>query len=157
MLSRVGRKITDVEKVNLNELLEEIKSDLSARLEARGGEVVAGKLPTISIRRVWMKGLLTNLIDNGLKFNRAEKPRVEVSYGEDGENRIFEVKDNGIGIEAEYLSRIFTLSERLHPQEYEGTGLGLNICKKILDKFGGNIWVESRPGEGTTFYFSIPK
>lgn len=58
---------------------------------------------------------------------------------------------------AKYLSRIFTLSERLHPREYEGTGLGLNICKKILDKFGGNIWVESGPGEGTTFYFSIPK
>jgi len=157
MLSRAGRKFTEVETVNLNELLEEIKSDLRARFEERGGEVVAGKLPTMSIQRVWMKELLTNLIDNGLKFNRAEKPRVEVSYEEDGENYIFEVKDNGIGIEAQYLSRIFTLSERLHPREYEGTGLGLNICKKILDKFGGNIWVESRPGGGTTFYFSIPK
>lgn len=157
MLSRAGRKFTEVEKVDLNELLEEIKSDLRVRLEERGGEVVAGKLSTISIPRVWMNELLTNLIDNGLKFNRAEKPRVEVSYEEDGENYIFEVKDNGIGIEAEYLSRIFTLSERLHPREYEGTGLGLNICKKILDKFCGNIWVESIPGEGTTFYFSIPK
>lgn len=62
-----------------------------------------------------------------------------------------------IGIEAKYLSRVFTRSERLQPQEYEGTGLGLNICKKILDKFGGNIWVKSIPGEGTTFFFSIPK
>jgi len=157
VLSRAGRKSTGVEKVDLNELLEEIKSDLRVRLEKRGGEVVAGKLPSISIQRVWMKELLTNLIDNGLKFNRAEKPRVEVSYEDDGENCVFVVKDNGIGIEAKHLSRIFTLSERLHPREYEGTGLGLNICKKILDKFGGNIWVESRPGEGTTFYFSIPK
>ncbi len=104
-----------------------------------------------------MKELLTNLIDNGLKFNRAEKPRVEVSCEENGKNYIFKVKDNGIGIEAKYLSRIFNLSERLHPQEYEGTGLGLNICKKILDKFGGNIRVESRLGEGTTFCFSIPQ
>ena len=157
MLSRAGRKFTVVETIDLNELLEEIKSDLRVRLEERGGEVVAGKLPTISIPRVGMKGLLINLIDNGLKFNRAEKPTVEVSYGEDEENCIFEVKDNGIGIEAEYLSRIFTLSERLHPREYEGTGLGLNICKKILDKFGGKVWVVSRPGEGTTFCFSIPK
>jgi len=157
MLSRVGQKFMEVEKVDLNEQLEKIKSDLRVRLEERGGEVVAGKLPTISTQRVWLKELLINLIDNGLKFNRAEKPRVEVSSEEDGKYCIFEVKDNGIGIEAKHLSRIFTLSERLHPQEYEGTGLGLNICKKILDKFGGNIWVESIPGEGTTFYFTIPK
>ncbi len=156
-LSRVGRKFNEVEEVDLNELLEEIKSDLGARFEEQGGEVVAGKLPTISIQRVWMKELLTNLIDNGLKFNQADKPRVEVSCEEDGKNYIFKVKDNGIGIEAKYQNRIFNLSERLQPQEYEGTGLGLNICKNILDKFGGNIKVESRPGEGSTFCFSIPQ
>ncbi len=156
-LSRVGRKFTEVEAVDLNELLEEIKSDLGARFEEQGGEVVAGKLPTISIQRVWMKELLMNLIDNGLKFNQADKPRVEVSCEEDGKNYIFKVKDNGIGIEAKYQSRIFNLSERLQPQEYEGTGLGLNICKNILDKFGGNIQVESGPGEGSTFCFSIPQ
>ena len=156
-LSRVGRKFTEVEAVDLNELLEEIKSDLGARFEEQGGEVVAGKLPTISIQRVWMKELLMNLIDNGLKFNQADKPRVEVSCEEDGKNYIFKVKDNGIGIEAKYQSRIFNLSERLQPQEYEGTGLGLNICQKIVDKLGGNIWVESKTGKGSTFFFTIPE
>ena len=157
MLSHVGRKFIEAETVDLNELLEEIKSDLSARIEERGGEVVAGKLPTISTQRVWMKELLINLIDNGLKFNRAEKPRVEVSCEKQDRDYVFRVKDNGIGMEEKYLSRIFNPYEGLYTQEYESTGLGLKICKKILDKFNGNIWAKSRPEEGATVYFSIPK
>nr|QNO52789.1 methanogenesis regulatory histidine kinase FilI [Methanosarcinales archaeon ANME-1 ERB6] len=167
-LSRIGRKF-EVKTVDLNELIDEIKSDLWARFRERGGEgeVVAEELPTISTQRVWMKGLFMNLIDNGLKFNRSEKPRVEVSYEErerekrKGEGKekeyLFKIKDNGIGIEEEYLSRIFNLSERLHPQEYEGTGFGLNICQKIVDKLGGNIRVSSKPAEGSTFFFTIPE
>ncbi|MCK4476276.1 MAG: ATP-binding protein [Methanophagales archaeon] len=157
MLSHVGRKIIEAETVDLNELLEEIKSDLSARIEERGGEVVAGKLPTISTQRVWMKELLINLIDNGLKFNRAENPRVEVSCEEQDRDYVFKVKDNGIGMEEKNLSRVFNPYEGLYTQEYESTGLGLKICKKILDKFNGNIWAKSRPEEGATVYFSIPK
>jgi two-component system sensor histidine kinase/response regulator len=169
-LSRVGRKFTEVEAVDLNELLEEIKSDLSARIEERGGEVVvAGKLPTLSTQRVWMKELFMNLIDNGLKFNKSEKPRVEVSCEEitavikfirdiSKGDWLFKVKDNGIGIEEKYQARIFNLFERLHSQsEYEGTGAGLAICKKIVEELGGIIHVESTPGEGSTFYFVIPK
>jgi light-regulated signal transduction histidine kinase (bacteriophytochrome) len=158
MLSHIGRKIIEAETVDLNELLEEIKSDLSARIEERGGEVVAGKLPSISTQRVWMKELFINLIDNGLKFNRAEKPRVEVSCEEQERDYVFKVKDNGVGMKEKYLSRIFNPYEGLYTQEYESTtGLGLKICKKIVDKFNGNIWAKSRPEEGTTFYFSIPK
>ncbi len=70
---------------------------------------------------------------------------------------LFKTKDNGIGIEEEYQSRIFNLFERLHPQEYEGTGFGLNICWEIIDKLGGNIWVESKPGKGSMFFFTIPE
>jgi len=154
-LSRVGRKFTELEMVDLNELIEEIKADLNARIEERGGEIVAGKLPSISTQRVWIKELLTNLIDNGLKFNKSEKPKVEVCCEENGKNYLFKVEDNGIGIEEKYLSRILNLSERLHPEEYEGTGIGLTICNKIVDKFGGNIWVESKLGEGSTFFFTI--
>jgi len=165
-LSRVGREFIEVEEVDLNELLEEVKTDLKAIIEERGGgEVVAEELPTISTQRVWMKGLFMNLIDNGLKFNRSGKPRVEVSCEErerekrEGKEKeyLFKIKDNGIGIEEEYLSRIFNFSERLHPQEYEGTGFGLNICRKIVDKLGGNIWVSSKPAEGGTFFFTIPE
>jgi signal transduction histidine kinase len=157
MLSRVGRKFIEFEKVNLNELLDEISNDLSALIEERGGEVIAGKLPTISTQRVWMKELLINLIDNGLKCNLAEKPRVGVSCEERERDYTFKVNDNGSGIREEELSHIFTPSERLYPQDYEGTSLRLTMCKKILDKFGGKIWVDSRLGEGTAFCFSIPK
>jgi len=146
-----------LEKVNLNELLDEICNDLSVLIEGRGGEVIAGKLPTISTQRVWMKELLINLIDNGLKFNLAEKPIVEVSCEEREKDYLFKVNDNGSGVKEKDLSRIFTPSERLFPQDYEGTSLRLTVCKKILDKFRGKIWMESRLGEGTTFYFSIPK
>ena len=156
-LSRVGRKFIEVETVDLNELLEEVKADLSARIEERGGEVVVGKLPTVSTQRVWMKELFTNLIDNGLKFNKSDKPGVEISCDASEKSYSFKVKDNGIGIEEESLSRIFSVMERLNPQEYEGTGFGLNICKKVVDKFDGKIWVESKPGEGSTFFFTIPR
>ncbi len=156
-LSRVGRKFTEVETVDLNELLEEIKTDLSARIEERGGEVVAGKLPTVSTQRVWMKELFMNLIDNGLKFNRSDKPKVEISGKESDKNYLFRVKDNGIGIEEGHLDRIFNLFERVHTSsEYEGTGAGLAICKKIVEELGGDIWVESKPGEGSTFCFTLP-
>jgi len=164
-LSRVGREFIEVEEVDLNELLEEVKTDLKSIIEERGGKVVAEELPTFSTQRVWIKGLFMNLIGNGLKFNRSEKPIVEVSCEErereKGEGKekeyLFKIKDNGIGIEEEYLSRIFNFSERLHPQEYEGTGFGLNICQKIVDKLSGNIWVSSKPGEGSTFFFTIPE
>ena len=120
--------------------------------------MVTGKLPTISTQRVWMKELFINLIDNGLKYNRAEKPRVEVSCEEEGGKYVFKVKDNVIGIEEKYQGKIFSPFERLHLQsEYEGIGVGLIICKRIVDNFGGKIWFYSKPGEGSTFCFSIPK
>jgi signal transduction histidine kinase len=169
-LSRVGRKFTEVEIVDLNDLVEEIKSDLSARIEEQGGEVVVvGKLPSISTQRVWMKELFMNLIDNGLKFNKSKKPRVEVSCEEISAatnlirniskgDWLFKVKDNGIGIEENDKARIFNLFERVHSQSnYEGTGAGLAICKKIVEELGGTLQVESKPKEGSTFFFVIPK
>jgi two-component system sensor histidine kinase/response regulator len=156
-LSRVGRKFAALEMVDLNELLEEIKEDLKVRIEERAGEIVTANLPSVSTQRVWIKELLTNLIDNGLKFNKSENPKVEVSCEENGKDYLFKVEDNGVGIEEKYLSRILNLSERLHPEEYEGTGIGLTICKKIVDKFEGNIWITSSPGVGSTFFFTISR
>ncbi len=155
-LSRVGRKYTELEMVDLNELLEEVKTDLSARIAERKGEVVVGELPTVTTQRVWMKELFMNLIDNGLKFNKSAKPKVEISYENSGKNYLFRVRDNGIGIEERYLDRIFNLFERLHTHEYDGTGAGLTICKKIVEELGGVIWVESKPGKGSTFCFTLP-
>jgi len=156
-LSRVGRKFTEVETVDLNELLKEIKTDLSAQIRERGGEVIAGKLPSISTQRVWVKQLFTNLVGNGLKFNKSAKPTVKVGCEEREKDYLFTVKDNGIGIEDKHLDSIFNLFERLHSSsEYEGTGAGLAICKKIAEELAGGLWVESKPGEGSTFFFNIP-
>ncbi len=158
LLSRVGRKFTKIEKVDLNQLLSEIESDLKPLIETRNAEVVFNALPTISVQRTWMKQILMNLIDNALKFNKSKTPRVEVSYEEREKDHLFKVQDNGIGIKKKYFECIFRLFERLHTEdEYEGTGAGLAICKRIVEHWGGKIWVESMLGKGSTFLFTVPK
>lgn len=158
LLSRVGRKFTKVEMVDLNDLLEEIVSDLKPMIEKRNSEVVVNKLPKISIQRTWIKQLFMNLIDNGLKFNESKTPRVEVKCSAGAKDYMFSVQDNGIGIKQQYHRRIFNLFERLNgKEEYEGTGAGLAICKRVVENFGGRIWVESTLGKGSTFFFTIPK
>jgi len=158
LLSRVGRKFTEIEEVDLNELLEEIVSDLRPMIEKCSSEVVVTKLPTISIQRTWIKQLFMNLIDNGLKFNKSKTPRVEVKCSVRAKDYLFRVHDNGIGIKQQYHKRIFNLFERLNSkEEYEGTGAGLAICKKVVENFGGRIWVESTLGKGSTFFFTIPR
>lgn len=157
-LSRVGRKFTMVERVDLNNLLDEVMSDLRPTIERRNAEVVVSKLPTILTQKTWIKQLFMNLIDNGLKFNKSDRPRVAVQCDLRAKEYLFSVSDNGIGIEKQHLERIFSLFVRLHTkEEYEGTGAGLAICKRIVEHFGGKIWAESTFGKGSTFYFAIPK
>jgi PAS domain S-box-containing protein len=158
LLSRVGRKFMEVEIVDLNKLLEEIVADLEPTLKKNNGAIVFHNLPKVSIPRTWMKQIFVNLIDNGLKFNKSKIPRVEVTCEERDTELLFKVSDNGIGIEEKYFDQLFTLFERLHTQEeYPGTGAGLAICKKIVQQFGGRIWIESQVGKGTTFFFTLSK
>lgn len=157
-LSRIGRKYTETELVDLNELVEEAESDFEAQIRKRGAEILVGELPKVRTQRVWMRQLLSNLIDNGLKFNVSTTPRVEVGCEELRDCYLFSVRDNGIGIKEEDQERLFKLFQRLHTQEeYPGTGTGLAICKKIVMSFGGKIWLESHQGGGSTFYFRYPK
>jgi PAS domain S-box-containing protein len=158
LLSRVGRKFMEVETVDLNQLLAEIVTDLEPTLKKNNGKIVFQNLPKVTIPRTWMKQIFMNLTDNGLKFNKSPTPTVEITYQETDTEHLFKVADNGIGIEEKYYGRLFGLFERLHTQEeYPGTGAGLAICKKIVQQFGGKIWIESQVGKGTTFFFTLAK
>jgi chemotaxis family two-component system sensor kinase Cph1 len=101
--------------------------------------------------------LLQNLIGNAVKFHGHEPPRVHVSATQDGDEWVFSVRDNGVGLDPQYAERIFLPFQRLHTRaEYPGNGIGLSVCRKIVQRHGGRIWVESQPGEGATFHFTIP-
>jgi light-regulated signal transduction histidine kinase (bacteriophytochrome) len=102
--------------------------------------------------------LMQNLIQNGIKYNTSENPVIRIFCTEDAKNITYHIQDNGIGIDAQYAEQIFEPFQRLHNKHnFPGTGLGLSICRKIIDRLNGRIWVESEPGAGSSFYFSIPK
>jgi PAS domain S-box-containing protein len=158
LLSRVGRKFTENEEVNLNEVLEEIKSDQSAIIAEKNCKVIVGKLPSLRIQRIWAKQIFANLVNNGLKFNESKSPTVEVSCIVEADRYVFAVKDNGIGVDERYHTKLFKIFERLDAGgKFEGTGAGLAISKKIAEYFRGEIWVESKLGVGSTFFFSVPR
>jgi light-regulated signal transduction histidine kinase (bacteriophytochrome) len=114
-------------------------------------------LPTIPADSTEMSHLFQNLIGNAIKFHGSEPPRVHISAKQDGPFWVFSVSDNGIGIEKEHQERIFLMFERLHDRaRYPGTGIGLAICKRIVDRMSGQIWVESEVSKGSTFHFTVP-
>ena len=115
-------------------------------------------LPTVTADFTLMTELLQNLVSNAIKFHSQEPPLVHLSARQEAEEWVFSVEDNGIGIDAKYLDRIFAVFERLHPSDQDaGSGIGLAVCKRAVERLGGRIWCESEPGKGTTFCFSVPK
>ncbi|MCW3987362.1 MAG: ATP-binding protein, partial [Candidatus Bathyarchaeota archaeon] len=113
-------------------------------------------LPTVFADESQLVQLLQNLIDNGVKFRSEKPPHIHVSAMKKGSEWVFSVRDNGMGIDPQYHERIFEVFQRLHTgEEYSGTGIGLAICKKVVERHGGRMWVESQPGEGSTFYFTL--
>jgi PAS domain S-box-containing protein len=157
--SRVTTKAQPFVPVDLSEVAREVLEDLEARVRQSGGRVEVGELPTVEADPLQMRQLLQNLIGNALKFHRAgEPPAVEVR-GETSDNNHcrLTVADNGIGFDEKYLDRIFTPFQRLHGRgEYEGTGMGLAVCRKIVERHGGTITARSAPGAGTTFIVELP-
>ncbi|MBI4800878.1 MAG: hypothetical protein HY794_19485, partial [Desulfarculus sp.] len=135
----------------------DVQANLKIAIEGCGAVVTSDPLPTVRADAGQLGQLLQNLVGNALKFRGAESPRVHVSAKREGGEWVFSVRDNGIGIEPQYLERIFGVFQRLHTRaEYPGTGIGLAICRRIVERHKGRIWVESRPGQGAAFYFSIP-
>ncbi len=156
--SRVGTRALQLEQVEAGKLVEGVAGDLAAAIDEAGASVTHDELPVVRADRVQLRQLLQNLIANGIKFSRPDTPpHVHVSATRGPSAWTFAISDSGIGIEAEYLDRIFVLFQRLHSRgEYPGTGIGLAICKKIIERHGGQIDVESEPGKGTTFRFTLP-
>jgi PAS domain S-box-containing protein len=160
-LSRAGKVTGEFEPVNVEEVVDVVKADLGELVRSRGAEVrLAGPLPTVWGDRGRLGQLLANLVSNGLKYNHSARPWVEVGTVADdtGPWVTLYVRDNGIGIDSQFHGKVFQLFRRLHAQEeYEGTGAGLAICKKIVEAHGGRIWVESTLNEGATFFFSLKR
>jgi PAS domain S-box-containing protein len=155
--SRVGTRAKEFSAVDCEKILQTVLENLQKTIEEIGGQVTHDPLPTIQGDETQLWQVLQNLVGNSLKFHGSEPPRVHVSAQEMKGEWQFSVRDNGIGIDPQQVERIFLLFQRLHGRtEYPGTGMGLAIAKKIVERHGGRIWVESEPGKGSTFYFSLP-
>ena len=155
--SRAGSDDEPLEDVDLNESLHLVMRNLQKEMQQRDAGVFVEQLPMVRANNVQMLQLFQNLIGNGIKYNQSNRARVLVRHRAEAERHVFSVQDNGIGIGEEFHRQIFSMFKRLHTkEEYAGTGIGLALCKKIVDRLGGEIWLESESGRGTTFYFSIP-
>ena len=154
--SRVGRDPGDVSPTNCSDFIDRAVEHLNAAISETGATVAHSPLPTVTANTSLLTQVFVNLIGNAIKYQADTAPYVYVSAeGRDGVWE-FSVRDNGIGIEREYSEHIFVLFKRLHSRtEFPGTGIGLAICKKAVEHMGGRIWVESQPGQGSTFRFTI--
>jgi signal transduction histidine kinase len=157
--SLLGKSRQDDIPINLNEKLKKVMQNLTVAIQECDAKVVCCELPTLTVSPTEMTQLFQNIIANALKFRKSDtKPFIEVCSKEEEKEFVFSISDNGIGIKTEDQERVFLLFTRLNTREhYEGTGIGLATCKKILNKINGRIWVTSTEGVGTTFHFTIPK
>lgn len=157
--SRAGREVLEPQNLQLGELLAKVLKELHPVLAASAAEVRYGELPAVQGGETLLVQLLRNLVDNAIKYVAVDtRPVVSIEAADSQADVVVRVIDNGIGIAAEHSARIFQIFQRLHTQDqYPGTGIGLAICKKIVDRHGGRIWLERPAAGGCTFAFSLPK
>jgi light-regulated signal transduction histidine kinase (bacteriophytochrome) len=145
------------EEAEATEAIATTLANLENAIRASSAQITYGVLPPVKIHRIHLQQLFQNLIGNALKYRSVRPPLVRVEAKKQDQHWLFSVSDNGIGIDSQYTERIFGLFKRLHTgDEYSGTGIGLAICKRIVEQYGGRIWAESALGGGSTFYFTIP-
>jgi PAS domain S-box-containing protein len=155
--SRIETRGKVFSEVDMRKVLDKVKDNLHLRSKEKNIQLIVDDLPVVTADEGQMVQLMQNLVGNALKYNK-DNANVHISSNEDADHHIISVKDEGIGIEPQYFERIFQIFQRLvTKEEYEGTGIGLAICKRIIERHGGKIWVESELGKGSTFYFSLPK
>jgi len=155
--SLAGADTGNLEPVDCNRVAVEVLMNLRPLIEENQAVVTQGELPVVPAMHAQIGQLLQNLVGNAIKFRRESPPEIHLSARREGADWVFSVRDNGIGIAPEYFDQIFMIFKRLHSREkYGGTGIGLAICKRIVERHHGRIWVESEPGKGSTFYFTIP-
>jgi len=156
--SRAGQAAEELlQPVDSEQTLATVLENLSLGIQETAAVVTHDPLPPVRFDAMRLSQVFQNLIGNALKYRGDKNPRIHVSAKEEGPNVIFSVRDNGIGIDPKYAGQIFGIFKRLHGYEYEGTGIGLAMCKKIVERYGGKIWVDSQIGEGATFSFTILK
>jgi light-regulated signal transduction histidine kinase (bacteriophytochrome) len=155
--SRVQAPERRLVETHCEQILTNVLTDLQRAISDAGAVVTHDPLPTVLADASQLSRVFQNLLSNALKFRGQQPPQIHVSAAREGEEWIFSVRDNGIGLDPKYAERIFVIFQRLHPpQKYPGTGIGLAICKKIIEQHGGRIGVQSTPGAGATFYFTVP-
>jgi PAS domain S-box-containing protein len=154
-LSRAGTYTANFRQVEASSVLEHALENLKAAIEESGAQITTDPLPTIVCDPVLLTQVFQNLIGNAIKFQRDGSPCIHISANLQDRGCVFSIQDNGIGIESQHIDRIFRIFERLHTtDQYSGSGIGLAITRKIVERHGGKIWVDSKPGSGSTFYFS---
>ncbi len=155
--SRMGSGGKRLEPTDGSAVLALALDNLKVAIKESGAVVTQDALPNVPADASQLAQLLQNLIGNAIKFRGQEPPRVHVSAERKGDEWVFSVRDNGIGLDTDFSDNIFIIFQRLHSVgKYPGTGMGLAICKKIVERHGGRTWVDSEPGKGSTFYFTMP-
>jgi hypothetical protein len=149
---------SDTARVDSSAVLRSVLANLAEAIRESHAAITSDTLPQLFIGEAHLQQLFQNLIGNAIKYRKEGPPIIHVSAVRQGDSWRFSVRDNGIGIDPQYKEKIFGVFKRLHrDQKYDGTGIGLAICQRVVERYGGKIWVESSPGEGSTFYFTVPE
>jgi len=154
--SQTGANVGPAQPVDCEAVMRKVLLNLQASIEQNGATVSWESLPTVQAHEVRLVQLLQNIVGNAIKYRSAQEPKIRITTERRDGEWLFVIEDNGIGIEPEYAPQIFGIFKRLHGQNYPGTGIGLAICQRIVERYGGRIWVESKPGEGSRFFFTLP-